>query len=248
STLAPLIAAALIIPLGWRMTFRLITIPALISACILLLFVKERGERADEGAEVPSLRGFLVALRNRNVLAISAVRTAMAFRMGVRAFIPLYFIDVLGLGTGLSSILYSLMIFGSVLGPFFWGYLSDRMRRKPLVIGVLASSSLLFLCLPRVRGVPLLAPLLFLIGFMVQTVVAQNILADSADPAQLDQIFGFYFTLGFTLGSLSSVVFGYVVELFGFGMGFTFIAAVTAISIAPASLIREAARPMQPVE
>jgi len=74
---------------------------------------------------------------------------------------------------------------------------------------------------------------------MVQTVVAQSILADSTERAQLDQIFGFYYTLGFTLGSLSSVVFGYVVELFGFGLGFNYIAVVTAISIIPALFITE---------
>ena len=55
----------------------------------------------------------------------------------------------------------------------------------------------------------------------------------------MDQIFGLYFTIGFTLGSFSSIIFGYVVEWFGFYVGFTFIAAVTAVSLIPALFITE---------
>ena len=79
---------------------------------------------------------------------------------------------------------------------------------------------------------------------MAQTVVMQGILADSIDRAQLDPVFGFYYTLGFTLGSISSVIFAYVVEVFGFHYGFTYIAAVTAVSIIPALFIKETSKPL----
>jgi len=98
---------------------RLIAIPALATSVSILLFVKDRGFVAGNNGNSYSFKGLLETLKIRNVLAISAVRTVMAFWMGIRAFIPLYFIDVLGLNTGLSSFLYSVMIFGDVLGPFF---------------------------------------------------------------------------------------------------------------------------------
>jgi MFS family permease len=131
------------------------------------------------------------------------------------------------------------MLFGGVLGPFFWGYLSDRMDRKPLIIGVMAGSSVLYFLIQFVTDVWILAAVLFMIGFLVQTVVVQNVLSDSVEPSQLDQIFGFYFTLGFTLASVSSVLFGYIVEIYGFGWGFTYIAAVTLVSMVPAFFIVE---------
>ena len=131
------------------------------------------------------------------------------------------------------------MIFGGVFGPFFWGYLSDRMNRRPIIIGVLAASSVLYLLLRMVTNIWLLIPLLFLIGFMVQTVVVQSVLSESVERSQLDQIFGLYFTLGFTLASFSSIIFGYAVELFGFGWGFIYIAGITAVSIIPALYIKE---------
>jgi sugar phosphate permease len=218
-------------------------VPVLVASLLMLLFMEEPAD-ADAKSRSFSMSGLLRALRNRNVLAISALRTVMAFRMGVRAFIPLYFINVLGLAAGLSSTLYSVMIFGGVVGPFFWGYLSDRMPRKPLVVGILALQCCLYYSLQLTKEVMILAPLLFLIGFMAQTVIMQSILADSIDRTQLDPVFGFYYTLGFTLGSVSSVIFAYVVEILGFDHGFTYIAAVTAVSIIPALFIKETKTPL----
>ena len=238
-TVTPLIAAAMLAYFKWRMTLSLLSIPALIVSFILLLFVKGAGDAEGTTSDALSWSKLSEALRNRNVMSISLVRTVMAFRMGVRAFIPLYLIDMLGLAPELSSVLYSVMIFGGVLGPFFWGYLSDRMNRRPIIIGVLAASSILYLLLRFVSEIWLLVPLLFLIGFMVQTVVVQSVLSESVERSQLDQIFGFYFTLGFTLAAFSSIVFGYVVEIFGFGWGFVYIAGITAVSVIPALYIKE---------
>jgi len=131
------------------------------------------------------------------------------------------------------------LLLGGVVGPFFWGYLSDRMKKKPLIIGVLAGSALLYLGLSFVDNVWFLVPILFFIGFMVQTVIMQSVLSESVDKTQLDQVFGLFYTLGFTLGSFSSVIFGYIVETYGFHIAFSYITAVTSISIIPACLIKE---------
>ena len=74
---------------------------------------------------------------------------------------------------------------------------------------------------------------------MVQTVIVQSVLSDSVEKTQLDQIFGLYFTIGFTIASFSSAIFGYVVEIYGFGVGFSYIAAVSALSLIPAFFIKE---------
>ena len=159
--------------------------------------------------------------------------------MGVRSFLPLYFINVLGFSTELSSGLYSLLLLGGVVGPFFWGYLSYRMMKKLLIIGVLSGSALLYFTLSFVNNVLLLVPILFFIGFMVQTVIMQSVLSELVDKTQLDQVFGLFYTLGFTLGSFSSVIFGYIVEMFGFQIAFFYITTVTSVSIIPAFFIKE---------
>jgi sugar phosphate permease len=179
------------------------------------------------------------SLKNRNVLSISLLRSVMAFRMGVRTFLPLYFIDILGFSSETSSVLYAILLFGGVLGPFFWGSLSDRVNRKLLIIGIMVASIVGYYLLNHVTGFWPLAVLLFLIGFLVQTVIVQSVLSDSVERDQLDQIFGFYFTIGFTIASFSSIIFGYIIELYGFNWGFTYIAAVTGVSLLPAFFIQE---------
>jgi len=235
----PLIAAYLLTRMGWRSTLSVLSVPALLLSVVLILFVRGISSVEATTRDALNLSRLREALGNRNVLSISLLRSVMAFRMGVRTFLPLYFIDILGFNSETSSVLYSIMLFGGVLGPFFWGYLSDRVDRKPLIMGIMVASSVGYFFLNYITWFWPLAALLFVIGFMVQTVVVQSVLSDSVERSQLDQIFGLYFTIGFTLASFSSVLFGYIIEFYGFNWGFTFIAAVTGISLLPAFFIQE---------
>ena len=235
----PLITAYLITRMGWRSTLGVLSVPALLLSLYLLLFVKGASIVEGKTKDALNLGKLKEQLRNKNVLSISLLRSVMAFRMGVRTFLPLYFINVLGFSAEKSSLLYSILLFGGVFGPVFWGWLSDRINRKPLIIGIMLASCLGYLALNWITSFWGLVVLLFLIGFFVQTVVVQNVLSDSVPRDQLDQIFGFYFTIGFTVGSFSSIIFGYVVEWFGFYVGFMYIAAVSIVSLVPALYITE---------
>ncbi len=238
-TFTPLITAYMLTMMGWRPALALLSMPALVFSLILIFFVKGSSSTEAKTGDSLSWTSLREALRNRNVLSISVLRSVMALRMGVRAFLPLYFIDILGFTAGKSGLLYSILLAGGVFGPFFWGNISDRMNRKPLIIGVTVMSGLGSFLLNYVTGFWALAALLFAIGFLVQTVVVQSVLSDSVERTQLDQIFGFYFTIGFTIASFSSAIFGYIVEFYSFNWGFTYIAAMTLISLVPAFYIQE---------
>jgi sugar phosphate permease len=235
----PLITAYLLTRMGWRPALALLSIPALLFSLILIFFVRGSSSTEARTRDALSWTRLREAMRNRNVLSVSALRSVMAFRMGVRTFLPLYFIDILGFTAEKSSLLYSILLGGGVLGPFFWGNISDRMNRKPLIIGITAMSGLGYFLLNYVTGFWVLAALLFNIGFLVQTVVVQSVLSDSVERTQLDQIFGFYFTIGFTIASFSSAIFGYIVEFYGFNWSFTYIAAITVVSLFPALFIQD---------
>ena len=235
----PLITAYLLTRMSWRSILSILSFPALLLSLVLILFIK--GTSSVEATTKDALNWTTLrkSLKNRNVISISLLRSAMAFRMGVRTFLPLFFIDILGFTSEASSVLYSILLFGGVLGPFFWGYISDKVNRKALIIGIMVASSLGYLSLNYLTEFWPLAILLFIIGFMVQTVIVQSVLSDSVERSQLDQIFGLYFTIGFTFASFSSIIFGYIIELYGFNWGFTYIAAVTGISLLPAFFIQE---------
>jgi len=238
-SLTPIIAAYLLTKIGWRSILGILSIPALLLSLILIFIIKGVGSVEMKSRDVLNWDKLRGSFKNRNVLSISLLRSVMAFRMGVRTFLPLYFIDILGFTSETSSILYSIMLFGGVLGPFFWGSMADRMNRKPLIIGIMVVSSLGYFLLNFITEYWSLAMLLFIIGFMVQTVIVQSVLSDSVERSQLDQIFGLYFTIGFTLASFSSIIFGYVIEFYGFNWGFTYIATIAGISLLPALFIQE---------
>ncbi len=235
----PLIAAYLLTRMGWRSALGILSVPALLLSIVLIVFVRGASSVEATTRDALNFSKLRESLKNKNVLAISLLRSVIAFRMGVRTFLPLYFIDILGFNSETSSVLYAILLFGGVLGPFFCGSLSDRVNRKPLIIGITVASIVGYYLLNHVTGFWPLAVLLFLIGFLVQTVIVQSVLSDSVERDQLDQIFGFYFTIGFTIASFSSIIFGYIIELYGFNWGFTYIAAVTGISLLPAFFIQE---------
>ena len=238
-TFTPLVTAYMLTRMGWRPTLGILSVPALLLSLFILFFIRGGSDVEAKTRDALNWASLRESLRNRNVLSISLLRSIEAFGMGVRTFLPLYFIDVLGLTSERSSILYSILLGGSVLGPVFWGWLSDRMNRKPLIIGIITCRVIGYAALNIVTGYTGLAALLFFIGFMAETVVVQSVLSESVEKRQLDQSFGLYFTIGFTISSFSSAIFGYIVEIFSFYAGFTFITAVIAVSMIPAFFIQE---------
>lgn len=238
-TFTPLITAYMLTWMGWRPTLGILSVPALLLSLFILFFIRGGSDVEAKTRDALNWGSLKESLHNKNVLSISLLRSIEAFGMGVRTFLPLYFIDVLGLTSERSSILYSILLGGSVLGPVFWGWLSDRINRKPLIIGIIICSSIGYFMLNYVTSYLGLTVLLFFIGFMSQTVVTQSVLSDSVEKRQLDQTFGLYFTIGFTISSFSSALFGYIVEIFSFYTGFSYIAVVIAISMIPAFFIQE---------
>jgi FSR family fosmidomycin resistance protein-like MFS transporter len=238
-TFTPLITAYLLTRMGWRTTLGFLSIPALLLSLFILFFVRGGSDVEGKTRDALNFMTLKDSLKNKNVFSISILRSVMAFRMGVRTFLPLYFIDILGYTNERSSLLYSILLGGGVLGPFFWGWLSDKINRKPLIIGIMICSATGYLLLNFITSFWGLAILLFFIGFMVQTVIVQSILSDSVERSQLDQIFGLYFTIGFTIASFSSAIFGYIIDVYGFGTGFSYIAVVSAVSLIPAFFIQE---------
>ncbi len=235
----PLVTAYLLTKMGWRSTLGIMSLPALFLSLYILFFVEGSSDIEGKTRDALNFGKLREQLKNRNVLSISLLRSVMAFRMGVRTFLPLYFIDVLGFSSERSSLLYSIMLGGGILGPFFWGWVSDKVNRKVLIIAIMACSAAGYFMLNFIQSYTVLAMLLFFIGFMVQTVIVQSVMTDSVERSQLDQIFGLYFTIGFTIASFSSAIFGWVIEVYGFGAGFSYITVVSVISLLPAFFIQE---------
>ena len=114
--------------------------------------------------------------------------------------------------------MYTVLVVGSVPGPIVAGWLSDRLGRKPLIIGAYIGGALsLVLFVLAGDNLPLLwlSIVLMSIFNFVESPQLQALLSDLTQPALRDAAFSAYFTLAFGVGSLWVAVYGVVVDVMG---------------------------------
>ena len=112
--------------------------------------------------------------------------------------------------------MYGALIVFSVPMPLVAGWLSDRVGRKPLIIGVYLGGALGFVVFllgghRRSSGCGSGIVLMGLFSF-AESPQLQALLADIAPPSIRDASYALYFTLAFGVGSLWLAVYGVIIE------------------------------------
>ena len=162
----------------------------------------------------------------------------------VNLFALLYLTKVIGLDDQTSAFMYGVLIVLSVPMPLVAGWLSDRLGRKPLIVGVYLGGAvgfaLFILVGSSLVGLWLGIVVMGLFSF-AESPQLQALLADVAPSAIRDVSFAAYFTLAFGIGSLWTALYGGIVDRVGNSAGLpivfwlmaaTFIAAaVTTLPI-----------------
>jgi MFS transporter, FSR family, fosmidomycin resistance protein len=244
----PLLGGFLIATLGWRSTLVLFGLPGLLIGVLLLGLLEEnRGANhrprgtAKLGAEVWAL------LKHRDALLLmtSHVVGAGGRGLGVATiYVPLYLSQTLQVNEVQLGILLTIMMAGSVIGPLIAGPLSDRMGRKPVLLGDYALACLCFAGLLTVSGNSWTLPaVLTVTGIAVYSegALMQTALADVADKTSMDMLFGLYFTVGSAIGAPWAFLIGALVDSYGFAAAFAAMAAsqvLAALVLLPVHLRR----------
>ena len=238
----PLIAGPLLGIWGWRPVLYLAALPGILIGIAILILVDEKGlldkrviqhtrNENTPGSEKPvsAFKTMFQPLRSRTLVIIMLVSIIAAGGRGlgnVTTYVPLYLQNILHFKSNVISVLFTLLLLGSVLGPLLGGRLSDRVGRKTMLLVFYGSSALttwLFLGVAAPGMPPWLLPIaLLLMGFAVyaESPLLQAYLADSASPAMRDSAFGLYFALAFGVGSVWSAILGWMIDHFGFGAAF----------------------------
>ena len=153
---APLIAAV-----GWRGASIFFALPAIAVAILILLFVRETGtDRAAAKASGTVRAAFGRIARDRDLrwLYLTSVLGGAGRGLGVvNLFALIYLTRVLGIDEATSALMYGVLIVFSVPVPLVAGWLSDRIGRKPLIIGVYLGGAAGFVDLPARRHVDAVA-------------------------------------------------------------------------------------------
>ncbi|MGI9058953.1 MAG: MFS transporter [Ktedonobacteraceae bacterium] len=236
----PLIAGPLLGLWGWRPVLYLAALPGIIIGIAILIIVDERDlldrrisiktvDTATRSSWQDGLKALFQPLCSRTLAIIMLVSIIAAGGRGlgnVTTYVPLYLQNIRHLNGGTISVLFTLLLVGSVLGPLIGGRLSDKAGRRRLLLffyGASTITTVLFVIVAR-PGMPIwLIPLsLLLMGFAVyaESPLLQAYLADYAPPEMRDAAFGLYFALAFGVGSIWSGILGWMIDRFGFDAAF----------------------------
>ena len=217
-----LIGAPLIAIVGWRGASIAFGLPAIAVAVLILVLVREHGtDRAAAVASGTVRAAFGRILRDRDLrwLYLTSALGGGGRGLGVvNLFALIYMTRVLHLDDATSGLMYGALIVFSVPVPLVAGWLSDRVGRKPLIVGVYlggavgfvvflaAGSSLLWLWI----GIVLMGLFTF-----AESPQLQALLGDIAPPSTRDASYALYFAMAFGVGSLWTIVYGIVIEVAG---------------------------------
>lgn len=178
--LAPLAAASLFVGLlqmSWQTTAIGSSIPVFVIGLALLVMVmpKDRSGPADGGERGMSggdyLSGLVALLKNRAILGLSlmaAFRTSALFCIFFA--LPLYLVDELGLSEETQGLAMAMMqIGGFVTGPLA-GTWSDKIGRRPIVMGGLSAITMIIIALTFVGNAAVFVVGITFLGFALYAI------------------------------------------------------------------------------
>jgi predicted MFS family arabinose efflux permease len=164
SLVAPLVMVWLASHLGWRFAFYLTVIPGLLLAAAIAVFVHEPEQFAPKPAVAPSAPATDL-LRNRNIVLCIAISGLMVGWMIVGwVFLPVYLTTVAGFTPQAMSVVMAVLGISGAVAGFGVPGLSDRIGRRPAMIGfcligalsplaaLYLSGNLMLLCLVLATG------------------------------------------------------------------------------------------------
>jgi MFS family permease len=248
-----LAGAPLIALLDWRWVVVLFGLPAVAIALAILVLVRETGLDRDAAVAHGSVRdAFRTILRDpdHRWIYLASILGGGGRGLGVvNLFMLLYLTTVIRVEQGLSEWMYGILIVLSVPMPLVAGWLSDRVGRRPVIIGVYFGGAIAFAVFMLVgsslAGLWLGILLMGLFSF-AESPQLQALLADIAPPTIRDASFALYFTLAFGVGSLWVALYGGIIDWLGEPTGLPVVFWLMAGSFILAALsvipIREPAR------
>ena len=140
TVIVAIIGAPMILAFGWRITSVLFGIPAIVIAIAMLILIREDGSDRLAARAHGSVRdAFRQIWRDRDLrwLYLTSILGGGGRGLGVaNLFALLYLTRVIGLGDDLSGAMYGALIVFSVPTPLIAGWLSDKLGRKPIIVGV----------------------------------------------------------------------------------------------------------------
>ena len=236
-SIAPLMVGAVLGMLSWQDTALVSTVPVF-AVAFWIWTVLRRHEtispaETKETRKIPYLSELKIMFRQFELLGLSMMSGfRAAAQVGLLMFVPLYLTDVLETGPMMTGVGFSLMQLGGVLSSPVAGAWSDRIGRRPIVVGGLALSTLVIAFLAIAGSQILFVSGIAFLGFVlygVRPVVhswALDLTSKTMGGTVISLVFGTQSLFSIGIPVLS----GMVADLFGLQRVFWLLAGLILVS------------------
>jgi len=245
--LAPILATQLLLVLpSWRWVFVVVSLPGFLLAWFMYRRLRET--RAPAAADVPQEQGrWLDALRYRNVpLNILGMFCMLTSLFVLSVMMPNYLTDYLHLELQQMGFVMSAIGLGGFIGQLVLPGLSDRLGRKPVVLGSFVATGACIWLLMHTGAEPLtLFALLFLTTFFNFSMICMTVgpLTGESVPLPLvSTATGLVVGIGEVFGGgVAPALAGYIAQHHGIQYTLYLALGGVALGLVAASLLRETA-------
>ena len=246
---APLVAGALLLSFTWQGTAVVNSIPILVVAGILLIYLMPNDRPNTDGSiRGMGLReyfsGMFSVIKERAVLGLCLMTGLRAMaQTGLLAFLPLYLANVMEIGPLWMGVTLMGMQVGGMIATPIAGILSDRIGRRSVVVAGLSSTTILIIALTFVTndiayiiGVSVLGLSLYAVRPVVQSWML-DLTPDRLGGSATSLMFG----MQSGLAIMMPIIGGIIADVYGLKAVFYFIAAaMLAANIVAMTLTRDA--------
>jgi predicted MFS family arabinose efflux permease len=245
------LATALLLVMGWRQIFFVVTFASVIMGLVYFFF-RDYGAPSRLGSGRARLaQGFgsyRRVLKNRNMVLIALVfMVGGAGRDG--GVNQIYFAPHLANDFGYTALMVGTLMtaisIGSIIGPIIFGWLSDRLSRTAILQVSLALSCVGSLWVAHLGP----GEVMLFISLLLYSAVTssrgtqtQAIVADSATDEDRDAAFSLYFLLGFLSQPFWVLITGYLMDKAGFSTALTVLSTTYILGIVILCFVRDERR------
>ena len=219
TTLGPWLCGILLSWKGFMFPFMISGIIGTIGLALALCLPKDLGS----GRTAEPFSEFFTKIKtviSRPVILFSSVLEGLQ-DLGtgaIEAFMPIYAKTVLNLSDWKIGFLFGIQVAATLLTKPLTGAISDRIGRRPLIIGGLFLGGLAIILLPHQKGfIPLAIDVVFY-GLAVALITIPNraLVTDLTEPKNYGAVQGVYGTIGDTGHALGPILAGFLVGAWGF--------------------------------